>query len=470
MMKFICLTLLIINGITDSISEQYKVVGPADPVFAVAGEDVILPCSIKPNISVVDMRVEWFRSDLKDSQLVHLYEDHEDRNIEQIQSYRGRTKLNHPELQRGDASLKLSSVRVSDEGLYKCFIQSKSRSDDATVNVSVEVVGRPPVITVDGFDHSGGLHLQCESEGWNPEPDLEWLDSEGVSLSSETTEMHRNTEGFSVKHTITLHHSDDKIHCRVKLRHHMLEALIISSSNMFHSWRTSVIVISVFVVLSVIAGILIAVFAHKNREHSQLQNEKRRLQHERDQLLQSLKTIIPKVNVILDADMAHQRLIVSDDGKQVRNGNRETGVNGGKDRFDQYLGVLGKDGFSSGCFYFEVQVKGQTRWYLGVTRASVSRKGWIRLSPMNGYWTVGLKNGKYRARESSYVSLSLSVNPQRVGVFVDYEKGLVYFYDVESMSHIYSYTDQSFDEKLYPFVSLGYLYNTNSAPLIICDD
>ncbi len=34
---------------------------------------------------------------------------------------------------------------------------------------------------------------------------------------------------------------------------------------MFNSWRTSVIVISVFVVLSVIAGILIAVFAHKNK-------------------------------------------------------------------------------------------------------------------------------------------------------------------------------------------------------------
>ncbi|KAL0196785.1 hypothetical protein M9458_005325, partial [Cirrhinus mrigala] len=117
---------------------QYKAVGPADPVFAVAGEDVILPCSVKPNISAVDMKVEWFRSDLKDSQLVHLYDDHVDRNTEQIQSYRGRTKLIHQELQRGNASLKLSSVQISDEGLYKCFIKSKSWNDEATVNVKVE--------------------------------------------------------------------------------------------------------------------------------------------------------------------------------------------------------------------------------------------------------------------------------------------------------------------------------------------
>ncbi|XDV26309.1 hypothetical protein PO909_030057, partial [Leuciscus waleckii] len=123
-MKLICLTLLLVSGITDSSSEQYTVVGPADPVFAVSGEDVILPCSVKPNISVVDMKVEWFRLDLQDS-LVHLYYDREDRNTDQIQSYRGRTKLIYQELQRGNASLKLSTVRVSDEGHYKCLIQSE---------------------------------------------------------------------------------------------------------------------------------------------------------------------------------------------------------------------------------------------------------------------------------------------------------------------------------------------------------
>ncbi|RXN12757.1 butyrophilin subfamily 1 member A1-like isoform X2 [Labeo rohita] len=421
-------------------TEQYDVVGPRDPVLVIAGEDVILPCSVKPSTSVVDMRVEWFRPDLKDSQLVHLYDDHVDKNTDQIQSYIGRTKLNHQELQRGDASLILSSVRVSDEGLYKCFIQSKYQYDDTTVNVSVEAVGRPPVITVDGFDHLGGLHLQCESEGWYPEPDIEWLNSEGVSLRSETTETHRDEDGFSVKQTITVHHRDDKIHCRVKLKHHVLETQIITTSKRFSSWRTSIILISVFAVLSVTAGILIAVFAPKNR-----------------------------VNVILDADTAHPQLIVSRDGKQVRYGNTQTKGNG-KDRFDKFLGVLGKDGFSSGCFYFEVQVKGQTEWDLGVTRQSVKRKDVIHQIPENGYWIVGWRYGKYQARDSLAHSFSLSVDPQRVGVFVDYEKGLVCFYDVKSMSQIYSFTNQCFNGKLCPFVGLGYLKNENFTPLIICDD
>ncbi len=174
------------------------------------------------------------------------------------------------------------------------------------------------------------------------------------------------------------------------------------------------------------------------------------------------------MNVILDADTAHRRLIVSRDGKQVRSGNTER-VERGKDRFDCYLGVVGKEGFSSGCFYFEVQVKGQTMWDLGVARASAD-KGLIYLTPENGYWIVGLRNEKYRARDSYDYSLSLSVHPQSVGVFVNYEKGLVSFNDVESSSHIYTYTNQSFNEKLYPFVSLGYDSNNNSTPLIICDD
>ncbi|XP_050959692.1 butyrophilin-like protein 3 isoform X3 [Labeo rohita] len=264
-MKFICLTLLIISGITDSRSEEYDVVGPEDAVLAVAGEDVILPCSLKPNTSVVDMRVEWFRPGLKDS-LVHLYEDHEDRNTDQIQSYRGRTELIHQELQRGNASLKLSSVRASDEGYYKCFIQSKSWYDDVTVDVRVEAVGRPPLITVDGFDHSERLHLQCESEGWYPEPYLEWLNSEGVSLTSETTETQKNTDRFTVKHTITVHHSVGKILCRVRLKHHMLETQIVTSSKSFNPWRTSVILSLIAVALIVIAGMLIAAVVCKNRE------------------------------------------------------------------------------------------------------------------------------------------------------------------------------------------------------------
>ncbi|XP_056335494.1 bloodthirsty-related gene family, member 22 [Danio aesculapii] len=175
------------------------------------------------------------------------------------------------------------------------------------------------------------------------------------------------------------------------------------------------------------------------------------------------------VDVTLDPDTAHLYLILSEDGKQVTCGKIRQKVPDKPQRFDRYLNVLGKEGFSSGRFYFEVQVKEMTDWDLGVAKESVARKEEICLTPSNGLWAVIMRNGnEYSACASSSVSLSLKVKPQQVGVFVDYEEGLVSFYDVESSSHIYSFTGQTFTDKLYPYFSpCVNNVGKNSAPLII---
>ncbi len=175
------------------------------------------------------------------------------------------------------------------------------------------------------------------------------------------------------------------------------------------------------------------------------------------------------MDVTLDPDTAHPNLILSDDGKQVRDGDIRQKLPDTPKRFGYCFGVLGKEGFSSGRCYFEVQVKGKTGWDLGVVGESINRKGTFALSPSDGYWTVWLRYGdEYKACDDDLVSLSLRVEPQRVGVFVDYEEGLVSFYDVESSSHIYSFTDQSFTEKLFPYFNPSLNYGgKNSSPLII---
>ncbi|XP_077074118.1 E3 ubiquitin-protein ligase TRIM39-like [Siphateles boraxobius] len=175
------------------------------------------------------------------------------------------------------------------------------------------------------------------------------------------------------------------------------------------------------------------------------------------------------VDVTLDPDTANPSLILSDDGKQVSEGDIEQDVPENPKRFDEGCCVLAKEGFSSGRFYYEVQVKGKTEWDLGVIRESINRKGMISLSPEDGVWTVILRNkNQYDACESSPVSVSLRVRPEKVGVFVDYEEGLVSFYDVESRSHIYSFTGQTFTRKLYPYFSpCPNNEGINSNPLII---
>ncbi|KAI5629045.1 butyrophilin-like protein 3 [Silurus asotus] len=193
-----------------------------------AGEDLVLPCFIKPTTSAVDMRVEWLR--LKEAALlVHLYKDHEDIYGKQAQPYRGRTSLFKEELQKGNASLKLSDLRVSDEGEYKCLIEDKTWYDDFTLYVTVEAQGSQPVIMMENYDNSGGIHLVCESRGWNPEPEILWLNREGATLPAEDTQIHRDTEGFSVKHSITVYDYSDsnRFYCRLLQKHHMMETEII---------------------------------------------------------------------------------------------------------------------------------------------------------------------------------------------------------------------------------------------------
>lgn len=117
----------------------------------------------------------------------------------------------------------------------------------------------------------------------------------------------------------------------------------------------------------------------------------------------------------------------------------------------------------------QVAVGTKTFWDLGVVKESVNRKGMITSTPENGYWTVRLRGGdEYRALESPSVLLHLREKPQTVAVFVDYEEGRVSFYNVEAMSHIYSFTGCSFTERLYPFFSPSVSDDgKNAAPLVI---
>ncbi|TKS90460.1 E3 ubiquitin-protein ligase TRIM21 [Collichthys lucidus] len=166
-------------------------------------------------------------------------------------------------------------------------------------------------------------------------------------------------------------------------------------------------------------------------------------------------------DITLDPDTANPYLILSGDGKQVHCGDVKQNLPDDPERFNTAANVLGKHGFSSGRFYYEVQVMGKTSWGLGVVKESIDRKGSIRASPENGYWTICLRDGKIQ-------QTSAESQPKKVGVFVDYEKRSVSFYDVDAAELIHCFNDCSFTEKLHPFFSPGRRYGgKNSLPLII---
>ncbi|KAF7659973.1 hypothetical protein LDENG_00289900 [Lucifuga dentata] len=171
--------------------------------------------------------------------------------------------------------------------------------------------------------------------------------------------------------------------------------------------------------------------------------------------------------VIMDPSTAQRHLLVSEDGRQVKYEERKAFYSEGPKRFSPALFVLGREALSSGRHYWEVDVGRKTAWTLGLARASVRRKGEIKLSPVGGYWCLWLKNREVKALESTRLPLMLPSPPNKVGIFLDYEEGQVSFYDVKARLHLYTFID-TFSESLYPIFS-PCLNNEgkNSSPLLI---
>ncbi|CAL8406752.1 unnamed protein product [Arctogadus glacialis] len=102
-----------------------------------------------------------------------------------------------------------------------------------------------------------------------------------------------------------------------------------------------------------------------------------------------LKRVQYEVDVTLDPDTAHCCLILSEDGKQAHHGGVVKKLPDNPPRFTVYPRVLTRQSFSSGIFYFEVQVKdNKPLWRLGVARESINRKFHIKLTSGMGYWVI----------------------------------------------------------------------------------
>ncbi|KAM4611623.1 uncharacterized protein ACJ7VT_012298 [Polymixia lowei] len=193
-----------------------------------------------------------------------------------------------------------------------------------------------------------------------------------------------------------------------------------------------------------------------------LQGELKRLYGKELRKLQNYSS-----EVFLDPTTAQKNLTLSDDGRQVRYEERKMSQSEGPRRFNPALFVLGREGLHSGRHYWEVEVGRKTAWTLGVARASARRKGEIKLSPEGGYWCLWLKNGEVKALASARLPLTLSSQPSKVGVFLDYEGGQVSFYDAKARLHLYTFVD-TFSESLYPIFSPCLNQEgKNSAPLAI---
>lgn len=90
------------------------------------GDDVVLPCHLEPPVDAVQMTIEWGKPDLN-PRFVFVRHNGQELQTDQNTAYKGRVSLSNDKLKDGDVSLKLSKVKVSDSGRYRCYIPQQSK-------------------------------------------------------------------------------------------------------------------------------------------------------------------------------------------------------------------------------------------------------------------------------------------------------------------------------------------------------
>lgn len=158
----------------------------------------------------------------------------------------------------------------------------------------------------------------------------------------------------------------------------------------------------------------------------------------------------------LDPGTAHHRLILSDDCTIVAYGNlHPQPLQDSPKRFDVEVSVLGSEAFGGGVHYWEVVVSEKTQWMIGLAHEAVTRKGSIQIQPSRGFYCIVMHDGnQYSACTEPWTRLNVKSKLEKVGVFLDYDKGLLIFYNADDMSWLYTFRER-FPGKLCSYFSPG---------------
>ncbi|XP_051778268.1 butyrophilin subfamily 1 member A1-like isoform X2 [Erpetoichthys calabaricus] len=446
--------------------DTFEIIVPNNPVVGVAGKSLILPCRISPTLSAVDMEITWSRN----SELIYGYSSGAEKFDDQY--WKGRVGLFTDELQNGNVSLRLQDVRVSDLGSYTCNVLTSTYFRDGTFALDIVGFGEEPRLFLDS-PPGNEIKLKCESQGWFPKPVLRWgtLMGQDLTTRADTTENEDKLSLVGVSSTLWVTERDR--HGVICVIQHSetkssIQAQIEIDDDFFSlvspGWKTFSIILILFGV-GILLSIPAAIFLFK-KSTVKTESEKQRLESENDELRKEIKStgyifkseweIIRKAtaHVTLDPETAHPILVVSADGRHVQNQHKDQNVPDTPLRFDTWYFVLGRESFTSGQHYWEVDVKERADWWLGVVSESAQRKGRVSLKPQSGYWIVRLNSGELTALTDPETPLRLRAIPQKVGVYLDCDEGRLSFYSVEDRWHIYTFNG-GVTGKLYPLFDPG---------------
>ncbi|XP_032705583.1 LOW QUALITY PROTEIN: butyrophilin-like protein 1 [Lontra canadensis] len=467
-------------------AEEFMVIGPSEPIVAVLGADITLPCLVSPAMDVENMELWWFCS--KFSEAVFIYQNQREQTEEQLAQYRGRTSLVKDFLTQGEAAVRIHNVQAFDNGLYTCFFRMGIFHEEAGLELKVAGVGSAPQVHITGPEEDG-VRVVCMASGWFPKPQVQWRALSGKKfLMFSETQVQDAAGLFTIEATLVVRDSSSgNVTCSVLnpiLGQEKAMAIFIPEPFFPRSspWKPVFMVILTVLMLPLLGAALYIMREHtaklqETQEWEKLHRDKEEDQQikeealkARDELQADLdwrksvylaalkkaklyvdwrKEKFQALSVSLDPESSHSSLDVSDDKtsyETLKDSTKYTEVG--------FYSVLGHEGITSGCCYWEVEIRNaeRSKWALGVCRRDVERKGWYQESPEKGIWAVGVYGYTfYSLPDNSELLVPI---PQRVGLFLDLKEGDVSFYNMTDGSHIFSFPFASSSGTLFPYFRL----------------
>ncbi|KAM8791757.1 putative selection and upkeep of intraepithelial T-cells protein 1 homolog [Rhynchonycteris naso] len=200
-----CFVIMLLLQMISPSSEWFTVTSLQRSILTPLGGVVELSCQLSPPQTAEHMEIRWFKD--RYTQPVHLYNNGTDLYGKTTSKYVERTEFLKEAIGEGKVILRIFSVSVDDDGKYHCFFKDGDFYEEAIIEVKVTAASLKTQILVHPPNTKGVL-VECNSEGWFPQPQMEWRDSRGEIIPPASTSHSQGTNKlFNMKMTLLLKQS-----------------------------------------------------------------------------------------------------------------------------------------------------------------------------------------------------------------------------------------------------------------------